>query len=253
MTDLSKLVAGDEHYKAYVGPPLKYDLLGALQFTLLSAAGLRAHHKLCDVGCGSLRVGKLLIPYLDSGNYFGLEPNQWLIDEAIQQEIGADLIKIKAPQFDNNTDFELSCFGAKFDFIIAQSIFSHASGIQIKTCLKEVRRNLAAEGLFLATFIWGKADYKDDEWVYPGCVAYRPNTIKDWAWTEYGLKMKLTNWPHPNGQNWAIFYLPGNEAMADKVAHFNLDGFQADVVAIPEADSRGIVHRVKKTVKKLIK
>lgn len=253
MTDLSKLVAGDEHYKAYVGPPLKYDLLGALQFTLLSAAGLRAHHKLCDVGCGSLRVGKLLIPYLDVGNYYGIEPNQWLIDEAIQQEIGQDLLKLKAPQFDNNANFTLSRFGAKFDFIIAQSIFSHASGIQIKTCLKEVRQTLSQEGLFFATFIWAKEDYLGNDWVYPGCVGYRPNTIKDLAWTEFGLKMKPTNWPHPNGQNWAIFYLPGNEAKAEQIVKFNLDVFQADVVAIPEAAGEGILNRAKKKIKNLIK
>jgi hypothetical protein len=253
MTDLSKLAAGDEHYKAFVGPPLKYDLLGALQFTLLSAAGLRSHHKVCDVGCGSLRVGKLLIPYLDKDNYHGLEPNQWLIDEAIEQEIGQDLVNLKAPRFDNDADFQLSRFGEKFDFVIAQSIFSHSSATQIKACFKEVRQCLQAQGLFLATFIWGKQDYEGEEWVYPGCVSYRPQTIKDWAWKEYGLKMALTDWPHPNGQNWALFYLPENELKAEKLARFNLEHFTADVEAIPEQSQAGLISKFKSKVKRLIK
>lgn len=253
MTDLKNLAAGDQHYKAFVGPPLKYDLMGSLQFLLLSAAGLRAHHKVCDVGCGSLRAGKLLIPYLDKGNYFGLEPNQWLIDEAIEQEIGQDLVSLKAPRFDNNENFNLSSFGEKFDFVVAQSIFSHASAKQIKSCLKEVRQHLQAEGLFIATFIWGKQDYEKDDWVYPGCVAYQPQTVKNWAWTEFGLKMSLTDWPHPNGQNWALFYLPENEAKAEKLARFNLDLFKADVTAIPDSANRGVIEKVKSKVKNLIK
>lgn len=233
--NLEDMAAGDNHYKAFVGPPLKYDLLGALQFSLLAACGLRAEHKLCDVGCGSLRVGKLLLPYLNKGNYFGLEPNQWLIEEAIKNEIGRDLINLKAPRFENGANFELSKFGEKFDFIIAQSIFSHASFEQINQCLKEARQCLKPQGLFLATFIWGKDDYLENEWVYPGCVAYRPNSIRKSAWDQAGLKMVPTDWPHPNGQNWVIFHLPGNELEAEKLSKFSLDKFEADTVAIPDS------------------
>src|SRR3712207_7692900 len=41
---------GDRHYRAWVGPPEEYDLIGALQTTLLLAAGLKEKHRLCDVG-----------------------------------------------------------------------------------------------------------------------------------------------------------------------------------------------------------
>tara|TARA_B100001115_G_scaffold183781_1_gene183760 strand:- start:7222 stop:7983 length:762 start_codon:yes stop_codon:yes gene_type:complete len=252
MMDLKNLQAGDEHYKAFVGPPLKYDLLGALQFTLITAAGLRADHTLCDIGCGSLRAGKLLIPYLNSGNYYGIEPNQWLIDEAISQEIGQDLVDLKNPNFLNGANFEISKFQEKFDFILAQSIFSHASGSQIRACLKEVRQSLNPKGIFIATFIWGKEDYEGEEWVYPGCVSYRPNTVKDWAWRDYGLKMKVCDWPHPNGQNWAIFHLPGQEHHIDQIARFNMDAYKADVVAIPDQQRSGVLNMVKAKLKSLI-
>jgi SAM-dependent methyltransferase len=228
--DLAKLAAGDAHYKAYVGPPLKYDLLGALQFTLLCAAGLRADDKICDIGCGSLRAGKMLIPYLNQGNYFGLEPNQWLIDEAIKQEIGADLVRIKMPQFINNSNFELGGLNQTFDFCIAQSIFSHSSLAQVGKCLSQVAQSLKNDGLFLATFIWGKNDYKGNEWVYPGCVEFKPATIKELAWKNYGLKMQFTNWPHPNGQNWVVFHFPGQEKKAEEIAQFNMGQYNSDVV-----------------------
>lgn len=54
--------AGDQHYRAYVGPPQNYDLISAMSFGLLTALGLRQHHSLLDIGCGSLRNGRLLIP-----------------------------------------------------------------------------------------------------------------------------------------------------------------------------------------------
>src|SRR5438132_4114131 len=84
------LAPGDNHYRAYVGPPQDYDLIAAMTFNLLTSVGLRAHHTLIDVGCGSLRVGRLFIPYLDSGNYIGVEPNRWLVEEALKHELGQD-------------------------------------------------------------------------------------------------------------------------------------------------------------------
>ena len=83
---------GAHHYRAYVGPPKDYDRIAALQTGLLFAAGLRETHYLVDIGCGSLRAGRLLISYLRSGRYFGIEPNRWLVEEGVKQENGQDLI-----------------------------------------------------------------------------------------------------------------------------------------------------------------
>jgi SAM-dependent methyltransferase len=248
--DLAKMQAGDQHYKAFVGPPLKYDLLGALQFTLLSAAGLRANHNLCDIGCGSLRAGKMLIPYLNKGRYFGLEPNQWLIDEAIREEIGADLVRIKSPQFINSTNFNLKPFGNTFDYCLAQSIFSHSSLAQVSECLGQVSQYLNKEGLFLATFIWGKNDYEGEDWVYPGCVTFKASSIKKIAWEQHGLEMKTTDWPHPNGQNWVIFHFPDN-AKAKEIAAFNLLQYANDipVPAQEESLSNKIISKLRRVLK----
>jgi len=64
------LKPGDPQYRAYVGPPEDYDLIAAMTFNLLTTLGLRQHHSLLDIGCGSLRIGRLLIPYLNQGKYF---------------------------------------------------------------------------------------------------------------------------------------------------------------------------------------
>jgi hypothetical protein len=90
---------GAKHYRAYIGPPEDYDLVAAMSFNLLTTLGLRQHHSVLDVGCGSLRIGRLLIPYLNAGNYVGIEPNRWLVEEGIQRETGRDQIRIKQPRF----------------------------------------------------------------------------------------------------------------------------------------------------------
>lgn len=200
--DISKLKAGDNHYMAYVGPPLQYDFMGSTQFRLLSTLGLRANHSLLDFGCGSLRAGRLFLSYLDEGRYFGIEPNEWLIEDAIKNQVGKDLITLKKPHFDHNSDFKTDVFSQQFDFIIAQSIFSHAGSDLISTALHNFNESLKPNGLIAATFIEGVSDFDGSGWVYPGCVKYRPSTIKRFA-EESGCFVIRIPWYHPR-QTWYV-------------------------------------------------
>lgn len=198
--DLMNLKPGDKHYKAYVGPPNRYDFMGATQFRLLTTLGLRSHHKLLDFGCGSLRAGKLFIPYLNSGNYFGQEPNQWLIDEAVRNELGNDLINLKEPNFSNRNDFNLG-FKEKFDFIVAQSIFSHTSRKNLIKGIDSIYKGLSNEGIALITIIEGKNDYYGKkDWVYPGCTSFKKKTISK-ILTERTKHWRRLYWFHP-AQTW---------------------------------------------------
>jgi SAM-dependent methyltransferase len=200
--DISKLKAGDEHYMAYVGTPTQYDFMGATQFRLLSTLGLRANHSLLDFGCGSLRAGRLFISYLDEGRYFGIEPNKWLIEDAIKNQVGNELIALKKPHFDHNSDFITDVFSQQFDFIIAQSIFSHTGNDLISTALRNFKESLKPNGLIAATFIEGHSNFDGSGWVYPGCVEYRPSTIKQFA-EEAALFIIRIPWYHPR-QTWYL-------------------------------------------------
>jgi len=147
------LPAGAGHHTSYVGPPRQYDFMGASQFRLLTALGLREHHILLDFGCGSLRAGRLLIPYLLPGHYFGLDPNSWLIEDGIAQQVGPSMLDLKRPTFLYRSDFEATRFGVTFDYIVAQSVFSHCGREIVAKSLSEFRACLAPSGLVLATFV----------------------------------------------------------------------------------------------------
>lgn len=197
------LPPGSRHYRAWVGSPDVYDLLSAGQFNLLISLGLREVHSLLDIGCGSLRAGKLFIPYLLPGHYFGIEPEEWLLEEGIEFECGKDLIKIKRPIFNNDGNFTCTVFGQKFDFILAQSIFTHASQAQIRRCLSQAHLCMKPKSLFVATFIEGEKSYVGNEWVYPENVTYTLSCMKTMA-GECGLILEPLEWPYPGQQTWVV-------------------------------------------------
>ena len=77
-----------------------------------STSGLRPEHRLLDFGCGALRLGVLAIPYLDAGNYFG-------VDSHLEQPRGGRYVRdpaarasrTKRPRLLWNDDFAFSHFG----------------------------------------------------------------------------------------------------------------------------------------------
>jgi len=199
-----ELKPGDPHYRAYVGPPEDYDLIAAMTFNLLTTIGLRQHHSLLDVGCGSLRVGRLLIPYLNKGNYFGIEPNKWLVEEGIKRELGESLLQIKKPTFlFSDCPSDLTNANLTFDFAVAQSIFSHCGLDLIKGWLTGISRCLVPTGALLATFLRGEEDSSRSGWIYPECVSFTTTTLSQIA-REANLRFELLDWKHPR-QSWALF------------------------------------------------
>lgn len=214
---------GSRHYRAFVGDPQTYDIFSHMQFSLMTLLGLRQEHTLLDIGCGSLRAGKLFLVYLLPERYFGIEPERWLVEEGIDREIGSELAALKKPRFLYEADFPCSRFGVQFDFVLAQSIFSHASISQIQRCLNEVRKALKADGLFAASFVEGDHDYEGDGWVYPDTVRYRLSTIEQLA-VEAGLTCRKLEWFHIGGQTWMLFHAPDYALPTDSIATMNQSG-----------------------------
>ena len=236
---------------AYVGPATQYDFMGATQFRLLCTLGLRANHYLLDFGCGSLRAGRLFIAYLDESRYFGIEPNKWLVDDAINNQVGNDLIRLKKPRFDYNSDFSTDVFSQQFDFIVAQSIFSHTGVALVRIALRNFRNRLKSNGLIAATFINGNSDFEGDAWVYPGCIHYRHSTIIRFA-EEAGLSVVRIPWYHPR-QTWYLFSKDRSRLPCRSMLTY-LSGavlFDSEFVESWKV-SRKLIHSAKKYVSRIL-
>ncbi|MCA8903695.1 MAG: methyltransferase [Rhodobiaceae bacterium] len=198
-----KLRAGADHYRAYVGPPRRFDFMSSTQFALLHSLGLREEDKVLDVGCGSLRLGRLLIPFLREGNYHGIDPNDWLILEGATHELGMAALRLKHPNFASNADFDFSVFDVPFDFIIAQSVATHTGNDQLDKLLRGAADALSPLGVFLFSYIRAEEPCEaPDGWHYPACVEYTETDMVERLKT-VGLAAKPIPWFHP-AANWIL-------------------------------------------------
>jgi SAM-dependent methyltransferase len=201
---------GAPPHRRWVGPqPQFFDVLGAYQFMALVVLGLREHHYVLDIGCGALRAGRLLIPYLLPGRYFALEPNRSVVEDAIRHESSPDLVASKRPTFRFDDSLDLTQFGRRFDFLLAISVFSHAPQAAIRQCLTQAAGVLSQEGAFVATYVEGTQSYDGDEWVGSaatspsGRVAYEPELMDEMI-HEAGLKALTLEWSPGTSQRWIV-------------------------------------------------
>jgi hypothetical protein len=92
--------------------------LGKCVFESLVVAGVRPGHRLLDFACGALRFGQWLIPYLDEGNYFGVDAHLPSLEAAATYEIPLHELESKRPRLLWDADLSLSHFGLAFDWIV---------------------------------------------------------------------------------------------------------------------------------------
>jgi hypothetical protein len=113
---------GGEGPRGFVGG--LWHEMGELQFKFLVDHGLRPEHVLVDIACGSLRAGVRLIPYLNQGNYLGIEIDGSLVEHGKKNEVGPTMCALKRPEFVISVSFEFEKFSKRADFAIAQSLFT---------------------------------------------------------------------------------------------------------------------------------
>jgi SAM-dependent methyltransferase len=210
-----------------VGMRTGYDTMSGVQFSVLFALGMRETHKVCDVGCGSLRVGRLLIPYLARGNYYGIEPRAEVLEEGIDLEIGRQILTMREPHFDTGEDFGLHRFDTKFDYVLAQSVFSHTYRDLTETGIAAIAAALAPGGLFVGTFIEEfpilmprgvnhGPDQGSGFW-HQGGVTY---TWREWkaVLAQHGLVVRRIRWFHLR-QTWFVAARAGDDAHLKTAVH----------------------------------
>ncbi len=198
-------------HRAFIGG--LWEEIGQLQFEFMKSNGLMPHHKLIDIGCGSMRGGVHFVKYLDYGNYFGLDINQSIIDAGKRELVIAGLLD-KAPSLLVNDGFELSLFNVEFDYAIAVSVFTHLYINNILCCLAEVNKTLRKDGKFFATF------FEAPTAAYTSTIQHNPGGIitsydKDpfhYSFSEMqlfaslvGMKVEFVEWAHPRNQKMLCF------------------------------------------------
>jgi SAM-dependent methyltransferase len=132
------------------------------QVEALRRMGLMPHHRVLDIGCGVLRLGLKLIPYLDEGRYFGTDPMEVYL--ATGHRLVRELLPSpRAYQLMTDRGCGFEAFGTSFDFAIAHSVFTHMSFEEIRNCFRRLARVMAKGGQFLFTVAVDPAFGRDFE------------------------------------------------------------------------------------------
>jgi hypothetical protein len=103
-----------------------------------------------------LRGGRLFVKYLNAGHYWGVDKERWLIEAGIG-ELGVDF-QAKKPGLLVTANFDLSAIpeNVTFDYVLAQSVFTHLPPAKIQKCLDAVVARLKPWGEFHATWFESK-------------------------------------------------------------------------------------------------
>jgi SAM-dependent methyltransferase len=219
---------------------------------ILVLLGMREHHRLLDIGCGSLRGGRLSLVYLDEGRYFGIEPEEWVLEAGLECEVSAGLVELKKPRFSHNADFSAVHFGVRFDYVMANGLFMHTGLSQIERCFRSVAEVLAPDGLFVGAFIAGDADSCRDSWTYPEVQCYRPQRIAQLG-AGAGLDVHLVSWPHPFDHRWFVATPAGSARSVPyslDLGVFTWSNYLADQIAACGGPRRTHVDYLKEDLKR---
>ncbi len=142
---------------------------GENQLKTLLYFGLQDSSRVLDIGCGCLRGGRWVIPFLDRDCYFGIEPNKHMLDAGKRIVIDEETISEKSPKFDTNSEFDFGVFDAIFDFVIARSVWTHASKDQIEKMLDQFVLYSNEHSKFLTSYLKPRIpiidDYRGKRWV----------------------------------------------------------------------------------------
>lgn len=185
------------------GAEYKFEDVGRGTLATAIELGLMPEHKVLDIGAGSLRVGWWFLHFIEPSNYYAIEPVRERIHTAIEI-LGVDDIHVFY-----NMDFKFP--PVDFDFVIARSIWTHASKDMITTMLAEFAENSTPDAKFLTSVKLAETpdqEYWGTEWVGRINADDQPAVVfhsSDWMEREaakYGLKVEvlgdLTN------QTWVV-------------------------------------------------
>lgn len=177
-----------------------WDQVGQLQRDFLVAHGLQPQHRFLDLGCGTLRGGRCVIPFLGVGCYTGIDLSPACIDAARALVLDEGLEDKKPRLLVSGGDLTFREFeGEAFDVILAQSVFTHLLPEHISECFAHVGNVMQKDSVFYFTYRPSGGDpfvrrtLKDFE----QSIAF----LRELAGDRYSLEEFTTEqYPHPRGQ-----------------------------------------------------
>jgi ubiquinone/menaquinone biosynthesis C-methylase UbiE len=172
--------------------------IGKFQFDFLVSHGLRPDHRFLDIGCGNLRLGTQLIPYLDTQMYVGIEISARIVGAALDVIRSNDLQQ-KLPYIFLVSETNYGFLPENhFDAVHAHSVFSHLPIDEVEKVMRQAFRVLKPGGWFDFTYFnrENNSAYLSENFCYPSSVilelagrcGFQPQEAKDWVYLQEKIR-----------------------------------------------------------------
>tara|TARA_R110000822_G_scaffold31017_8_gene89942 strand:+ start:1053 stop:1751 length:699 start_codon:yes stop_codon:yes gene_type:complete len=130
-----------------------WDEHGQQQLDFLKSRGLLPEHKLLDFGCGTGRLASKAVPYLNEGNYTGMDISRSGIDECLKLANDENMAE-KWPLFIYGNGTMDQVEDQQFHLIWAHSVFTHLP----PEAIKAIFGNLAGMSFGEFCFTYKRSD-----------------------------------------------------------------------------------------------
>lgn len=192
----------DDH-RRYVGG--FWDEAAQSAMKALTGLGMRPEHRLLDVGCGSFRIGRKLVEFLEPGKYVGIEPVGWVVEKALEKEAGLkEMLTEKGAVIERMKAHEVGSLPGLFDFVLVHGIFHHASLDYCKEILRAVHGKIRDGGILLANFRPGREDRNKDRWSYPAGRKHDPDILRREAGLIFSGTVSVREGHFKKGNLWMV-------------------------------------------------
>lgn len=165
------------------------------QVAYLKDQGLQPDDRVLDYGCGTLRLGHILVEWLEDGNYMGVDLSADFIETA--RDAYEDKLRANRAQLFSIQPSQVWCYGWA-DVIWAQSVVTHVPPDELAAFFASVDASLAPDGRALATF--NEADEGVDVSAHGTGFKYGTEVLRDALPSTLHLENVDRDPEHPGGQ-----------------------------------------------------
>ena len=169
-----------------------------------------------ELGCGTLRLGRLAMNLLLPTRYHCIEPNKESLSKVIHYELGWDVLLRKRPQIVHNTAFRAPANASTYRVILAQSIFTHTAADMLASALDQLMPTLIPGGILIASLFTdedrssriGANAFSVSGWMWHGTqasFAWFPLQRLRQQTRSLGYKTAVVPFSHQHQQSWIAF------------------------------------------------
>jgi hypothetical protein len=150
----------------------EYEELGRSLFSKMKSYGLGPDDICADYGCGTLRVGRHVIQYLKPGAYWGLDIDQFLLDEG-RNLLGEALSEGKRPNLRVISPESIAAAAAAQPaMVFSAKVLSHVHPDEVGYFIGNLRTIAGSSAQINVVSRWSARDsFQCDKWIWAHSIA----------------------------------------------------------------------------------